>query len=49
MDRRPRAREGRGGGVMAQRLVGLLATLLVVLLLLWGIVAVALQLSALLA
>lgn len=34
---------------MAQRLVSLLATTLVVLLLLWGIVAVALQLSALLA
>ena len=33
---------------MAQRLVGLLATILVALLLLWGIVAVALQLSALL-
>lgn len=33
---------------MARRLVSLLATTLVVLLLLWGIVAVALQLSALL-
>ena len=33
---------------MAQRLVSLLATVLVVLLLLWGIAAVALQLSALL-
>ena len=33
---------------MAQRLVGLLATILVVLLLRWGLVAVALQLSALL-